>query len=78
MVFLRPRCQGISNSAALRNLLTDGDTRIDFELNIVKNMDDRMLHARNMVKLKDKLEKFLQFAAKKNLKLKKKKFVISS
>ena len=41
-------------------------------------MDDRMLHARNMVKLKDKLEKFLQFAAKKNLKLKTKKFVIGS
>ena len=47
--------QGISNSAALWNLLTDGDARIDSELNIVKNMDDWMLHARNMVELEKKL-----------------------
>ena len=66
--------QGISNSAALWNMLRDGDSRIDSELNIVKNMDDWMLFARNMVEL----EKFLQFAAKKNLKLKTKQFVIGS
>ena len=70
--------QGISNSAALWNLLTDVDARIDMELNIVKNMDDWMLHARNMVGLEQKLEKFLKLAAKKNLKFKTKKFVIGS
>ena len=43
--------QGISYSAALWNMLTDSDARIDSELNIVKNMDDWMLHARNMVEL---------------------------
>ena len=37
-----------------------------------------MLHARNMIELEQKLEKFLQFAATKNLKLKTKKFVIGS
>ena len=62
--------QGTSNSAALWNLLTDGDARLDNKLNIVKNMDDWMLYAKNMVVLEEKLEKFLQFAAKKNLKLK--------
>ena len=67
--------QGISNSAALWNLLTDGDARIDSKLNIVKNMDDWMSHARNMVELEKKLEKFLQFSAKKNLRLKTKKYV---
>ena len=69
--------QGISNSAALWNLLTDGDDRIDSELNIVKNMDDWMLHARNMVELEKKLKKFLQLAAKKNLKLQTKKSLAS-
>ena len=47
--------QGISNSAALWNLLTDGDARIDSKLNIVKNMDVWMSHARNMVELEKKL-----------------------
>ena len=70
--------QGISNSASLWNILTDGDARIDTELNIVKNMDDWMLHARNMIELEQKLEKFLQFAATKSLKLKTKKFFIGS
>ena len=44
----------------------------------MKNMDDWMLYARDMVKLEEKLEKFLEFAAKKNLKLKTKKFEIGS
>ena len=55
--------QGISNSAALWNMLRDGDSRIDSELNIVKNMDDWMLYARTMVALEEKLEKFLLSAA---------------
>ena len=38
-------------------------------------MDDWMLHARNLIELKQKLEKFVQFAASKNLKLKTKKFI---
>ena len=70
--------QDISNSASLWNLLTDVDARIDTELNIVKNMDDWMLDAWNMVELEQKLEKFLQFADKKTPKLKTKKFVIGS
>ena len=57
--------------------MTDGNSRIDSELNLEKNMDDWMLYARDLVKLKEKLEKFLQFAAKKNLKLKTKKFVLA-
>ena len=69
--------QGICNSADLWNLMTDGNSRIDSELNLEKNMDDWMLYARDLVKLKEKLEKFLQFAAKKNLKLKTKKFVLA-
>ena len=44
----------------------------------MKNMDDWVLHARNLDELEEKLEKFSQFAAKKNLKLKTKKFVIGS
>ena len=47
--------QGICNSAALRNLMTDGDSRIESELNIVKNMDDWMLYARDNDELEEKL-----------------------
>ena len=74
------RClpQGINNSAALWNLMTDGDARIDDELHIVKNMDDWLLYGRNLQELEEKLVKFLKFAETKNLKLKKKKFVIGS
>ena len=43
--------QGISNAASLWNILTDGDARIDTDLNLIKNMDDWMLHARNLVEL---------------------------
>ena len=70
--------QDMSNAASLWNILTDDDARIDTDLNLIKNMDDWMLHARNLVELEQKLEKFLQFAASKNLKLKTKKFIVGS
>ena len=44
--------------------MTDGDSRIASQLNIVKNMDDWMLYTKDMNELEEKLEKFLQFAAK--------------
>ena len=56
--------------------MTDGDSRLDSQLNIVKNMDDFLLYGRNMEELKEKLEKFLSFAAEKNLKFNTKKFII--
>ena len=37
-----------------------------------------MLHARNLKELEQKLVKFLEFAASKNLKLKRKKFRVGS
>ena len=37
-----------------------------------------MLHARNLEELEQKLVKFLEFAASKNLKLKMKKFMVGS
>ena len=70
--------QGICNSAALWNIMPDGDSRLDSQLNIVKNMDDFLLYGRNLLELQDKLEKFLSFADEKNLKLKTKKFIIGS
>ena len=60
--------QGISYAASLRNILTDGNARIDADLNLIKNIDDWVLHARNLVELAQKLDFFLQFAASKNLK----------
>ena len=43
--------QGIYNSAALWNIMTDGDSRLDSQLNIVKNMDDFLLYGRNLKEL---------------------------
>ena len=70
--------QGIAGAASLWNILTDGNSRIDSTLNLIKNMDDWMLHARNLEELEQKLVKFLEFAASKNLKLKMKKFMVGS
>ena len=52
--------QGISNAASLWNILTDANAIIDADLNLIRNMDDRILHAR---------KKVLQFAASNNLSL---------
>ena len=48
--------QGISNAASLWNILTYGDARIDTDFNLIKNMDDWMLHAKNLVELKQKTQ----------------------
>ena len=44
--------QGICNSSALWNIMTDGDSRIDNERNIVKNMDDFFLYGCDEEELK--------------------------
>ena len=36
--------QGICNSSVLWNIMTDGDSKINSEQNIVKNMDDFLLY----------------------------------
>ena len=68
--------QGVCNSSALWNILTEGNSRINSELSILKNMDDYLIHARTLEDLEKKLEKFMEFAKKKNLKLNPKKFFI--
>ena len=60
------------------NIPTDGNSRIDRTLNMLKNMDDWMLHAKNIQELETKLVKFLEFAKSKNLKLKRSKFMVGS
>ena len=69
--------QGVCNSSALWNILTDGNSRIDSELQILKNMDDFMLFGRSLEELEEKIEKFMEFAKEKNLKLNPRKFFIS-
>ena len=56
----------------------DNRSRPVSELQILKNMDDWLLYARDLQELEEKLIKFFEFAKTKNLKLKKKKFVIGS
>ena len=69
--------QGTCNSSALWNILTDGNSRIDSELSILKNMDDYLLYGTDMEDLEKKIDKFMKFAQEKNLKLNPKKFFIS-
>ena len=64
-------------SSALWNILTDGNARLDSELVILKNMDKFLLYRATLEDLEKKLEKFMEFAKKKNLKLNPKKFFIS-
>ena len=67
--------QGITSASNIFNLLTDGDTR--FDENTLNNMDNLMIFADSLPHLKEKVEEFLMFAQKKNLKLKTSKFPIS-
>ena len=41
--------------------MTDGDSRLDSQLNIAKNMEDFLLYGRNLKELQENLEKFLSF-----------------
>ena len=50
------------------NIITDGGSRLDSQLNIVKNMDNFLHYGRNLKELQEKLEKFPALAAEKNLK----------
>ena len=54
--------QGVCNSSSLWNILTDGNSRIDSQLNISKNMDDFMLYGKDEAKLEQKLEHFMKYA----------------
>ena len=69
--------QGVCNSSALWNILTDGNARLDSQLAILNNMDDFLLYGTTLEDLEEKLEKFMEFAKKTNLKLNPKKFFTS-
>ena len=47
--------QGVCNSSALWNILTDVDSRKDSQLNILKNMDNFMLYGKDEAELEQKL-----------------------
>ena len=55
----------VCNSSALWNILTDGNSRLDSKLAILKNMDNFLLYGTTL----EDLEMFKEFAKKKNLKL---------
>ena len=57
--------------------MTEGNSRLDSELAILKNMDDFLLYGTTLEDLEKKLERFMEFAKTKNLKLNPKKFFIS-
>ena len=56
--------QGICNRKALWNIMTDGESRMDSQLNIVKNMDDFLLYGRNLkeeLKVEDEVGSQVEF-----------------
>ena len=57
--------------------MTDGNSRIDSDLAILKNMDDYLLYGTDMEDLEKKIDKFMKFVQEKNLKLNPRKFFIS-
>ena len=67
--------QGVCSASDIFNFLTDGTLRYDGSESI-KNMDDILLYGRSMEELQKKLEVFIGYWDKKNLKLKPSKMVI--
>ena len=65
------------NFTTLWSVLNDGNARLDSELAILKNMGDFFLYGKILEDLEKKLEKFMEFTKKKNLKLNPKKFFVS-
>ena len=51
--------QGVCNSSALWNILTDSNSHIDSDLNIIKNMDDSMLYGKDEADLETKWERVM-------------------
>ena len=67
--------QGVCSASDIFNFLTDGTMRYDESVSI-KNMDDILLYGRSLEELQKKLEVFIGYCDKKNLKLKPLKMVI--
>ena len=67
--------QGVCSASDIFNFLTDGTLRYDGSESI-KNMDDILLYGRSLEELQKKLEVFIGYCDKKNLKLKPSKMVI--
>ena len=61
--------QGITSSSDFWNKITDGECRIDVELQIIKNMDDYLIGGETIQELEYKLNKLMKFFEKINLKL---------
>ena len=61
--------QGITSSSDFWNKITDGNCRIDTELQIIKNMDDFLIGGETIQELENKLNKLMEFCESINLKL---------
>ena len=71
--------QGITSASDLFNMVSDGNSRFDeFWRSSLKNMDDVLFAGRNLEDLKLKMETFLEFCKKKNIKVKPSKFRVAS
>ena len=70
--------QGLCASQDLFNIITKGETQLDPDFKIIKNVDDFCIFGSSIKDLEEQIEKLMKMCAKINLKLAPSKFMLSS
>ena len=70
--------QGICSSQDLFNWITDGNTKLDEQFNVLKNIDDFCVFGRTLEDLEIQIEKLIKLCRQINLKLAPSKFSLST
>ena len=70
--------QGLCASQDLFNIITKGETQVDPNFKIIKNVDDFLLFGSSIKDLEEQIEKLMTMCAKINLKLAPSKFKLST
>ena len=70
--------QGICSSQDLFNWITDGNTKLDEQFNVLKNIDDFCVYGRTLEDLEVQIKKIIKLCRRINLKLAPSKFSLST
>ena len=69
--------QGICSSQDFFNYITDGQTKLDEDFNVLKNIDDFLLFSETLQGLEEQIGKLIRLCQRINLKLSPAKFALS-
>ena len=69
--------QGICSSQDFFNYITDGQTKLDEDFNVLKNIDDFLLFSETLQGLEEQIGKLIRLCRRINLKLSPAKFALS-